>query len=84
VVGTISGRVVALFSVAVASDYTEHMEPPFPGIRSTDGGAVQAFAVTTVAILVVFGVAPALLKKLASGRKSNDAAYHALDRTRRE
>jgi hypothetical protein len=73
VLGTIFRGVVALFGVAVASDYTQHMEPLAPGIRNRVGEVVLAFAVTAVAILEVSGVAPVLLKKLASGRKPKGA-----------
>jgi glycerol uptake facilitator-like aquaporin len=74
VVGAIFGAAVSLFVVAVASDYTEHIEPLFPGVRSPVGEAVLAFAATAVAIFVIFGVAPVLLKKLASPRKPNGDA----------
>jgi hypothetical protein len=56
----------ALGIAAVRSEYGSRMEPLYRGVRSPVWEALLTFALVTAGIVVVFGVAPCLLKRLMS------------------
>jgi hypothetical protein len=66
VVGAFLGTLAALLSAGVGSEYGDNLSPLYPGVTSAITEALVTFTVVTVGVVVLFGVAPLLLKRLLS------------------
>ena len=74
VVGAVFGMLCAAAIAAVHSEYGDHMEPLYPGVRGVVGQMLLTFLIVTTAVVVIFGVTPILLKRLLSRPPRGPAA----------
>jgi type IV secretory pathway VirB2 component (pilin) len=69
VVGVLLGLLAAALGASVRSEYGSRMMPLYPGVHGPVAEALITFALVTLGVVLLFGIAPLLLLRLARSRR---------------